>query len=182
MVPFPLSLHPRSVPVWLFLAPTDLQDIRSLAVDLPSERVPSTTKTPSVIPSMVSESDVEPPVFPVVIALPPSKFSPMLSTTSREVELELPAVAEVTHTRRGICPLLFSRSTVSPTSLGQSLKLKPSQLSNISPRHSLYSPHSVPAARVLFSCSFVWTLRDNLESSRLWAFFNLFPPAQCIGS
>ena len=78
--------------------PSEASTPRSLAVDLPSERAPSpSAKTPSVVPSIVSESDVEPPVSPAAIALPPSEFSPTFSSASRDVDVEFLAVTEVTH-------------------------------------------------------------------------------------
>ena len=78
--------------------PSEASTPRSLAVDLPSERAPSPpAKTPSVIPSIVSELDVKPPVSPAAIVLPPSEFSPTLSSASRDVDLEFLAVTEVTH-------------------------------------------------------------------------------------
>ena len=105
--------------------PSEASTPRSLVVDLPSERAPSPpAKTPSVVPSIVSELDVEPPVSPAAIALPPSEFSPSLSSASRDVDIEFLAVTEVTHTKivsTGDLSITLP-STVSPTSPGQSLR------------------------------------------------------------
>jgi len=105
--------------------PSEASTPRSLAVDLPSERAPTPPiKAPSVVPSIVSESDVEPPVSPAAVPLPTSEFSPTLSSGSREVEPEPPAVTEVTHTEIVYADDLSITlpSTVSPTSPGESLR------------------------------------------------------------
>ena len=105
--------------------PSEASMPHSLAVDLLSERAPTPpTKIASVVPSIISDSDVDPPASPAAVPLPLSEFSPMLSSGSREVEPEPPAVTEVTHTEIvSTGDLSFTLlSTVSPTSPGELLR------------------------------------------------------------
>ncbi|KAI6107774.1 hypothetical protein EDD16DRAFT_1868839, partial [Pisolithus croceorrhizus] len=99
--------------------PSEVSTPRSLAVDLPVERAPTPPpKTPSVVPSIVSESDVRPEISPERVPLPPSEFSPTLSSVSIGIEPEGPEEPEVLSS--GLVSTgdvsLSLPSTVSPTS------------------------------------------------------------------
>lgn len=70
--------------------PSEASTPRSLAVDLPVERAPTPPpKTPTDVPSLQpSESDIFPDVTPESVPLPPSEFSPTISSASRDLESE----------------------------------------------------------------------------------------------
>ena len=70
--------------------PSEASTPRSLAVDLPIERAPTPPpKTPTDVPSLQSpESDVLPDITPEFVPLPPSEFSPTMSSASRDIESE----------------------------------------------------------------------------------------------
>lgn len=65
--------------------PSEASTPLSWAVDLPVERAPTPTDVPSLQPS---ESDVLPNVTPESVPLPPSEFSPTISTASRDLDSE----------------------------------------------------------------------------------------------
>ena len=70
--------------------PSEASTPRSLAIDLPVERAPTPPpKTPTEVPSLQSpESEVLPDITPESVPLPPSEFSPSVSSASRDLESE----------------------------------------------------------------------------------------------
>jgi len=120
---------------------------RPLAADLSSKRAPTPpAKTPLVIPSIVSESDIEPPVSPAAVPLPPSEFNRTLSSGSREVEPEPLALTKVTHTDI-LSLLVIHPSRFRPLFPGESLRTwSVSLTAPLRTRpHSVYSPFPMGA-------------------------------------
>ncbi|KAI6145311.1 hypothetical protein BKA82DRAFT_4312648 [Pisolithus tinctorius] len=136
--------------------PSEVSTPPSLAVDLPVERAPTPPpKTPSVVPSIASESDVQPEISPERVPLPPSEFSPTPSSVSIGVEPEAPE-EEPEVLSSGLVSTgdvsLSLPSTVSPTSPEPSSGTEPVSslttesseiaLSDISPSETDESPLS----------------------------------------